>query len=238
MLNVICKWSVMIGLTTSIIFSGTADAATKQEKQVTTQFTKYKAGMTISEFAKIRYGKSYKKHLTKTNGRTVLKEKPIKEETSEQAKFLYYGIYDRKAESPENPMIFLFTVKPQKNVYRLTLKSLEVTAKNPMHVRQSDKQLKRGKQIEFGMTEQQLDKVLTRKGLGDWTNWTVMDFSHTLSERDMDTLRLGQGKNKTYIFQTNDPNERLLVEMTFDPNEKTYRISGFETVSSNQVINQ
>lgn len=233
----IWKYAVLMTLLTSTVISSPVDAATKQEKQVTTAFTKYKTGMTIAEFAKQRYGKTYKNQLTKKSGRTVLKEKPLKEESTERVNFLYYGVYDRKVETPENPMIFLFTVKPKEQVYRLTLKSLEMTAKNPMRVRQSEKQLKTGKQVEFGMTEKQLDQILTGKHLGDWTNWTVMDFSHTLSERDMDTLRLGEGKSKTYIFKTNDPNQRLLVDMEYDPNEKTYRVSGYETVSSNRAIN-
>ena len=231
-------YAILISVMTSTVFSLSVDAATKQEKQVTTAFSKYRTGMTIAEFAKQRYGKTYKKQLTKKDGRTVLKEKPLKEEATERVNFLYYGVYDRKVEAPENPMIFLFTVKPKEKVYRLTLKSLEMTAKNPMHVRQSDKKLKTGKHVAFSMTEKQLDQILTGKHLGDWTNWTVMDFSHTLSERDMDTLRLGEGKSKTYIFKTNDPDQRLFVEMEYDPNEKIYRVSGYETISSNRAINQ
>jgi len=238
MLKGILKYAVLVSLMTATLVISPVEAATKQEKQVTTDFAKYKTGMTITEFAKQRYGKTYKNQLTKKYGRTVLKEKPLKEESTERVNFLYYGIYDRKVETPENPMIFLFTVKPKEKVYRLTLKSLEITAKNPMRVRQSDKQLKTGKQVAFGMTEKQLDQILTGKHLGDWTNRTVTDFSHTLSERDMDTLRLGQALSKTYIFQMNDPNQRLLVEMKRDPNEKIYRVSGYESVSSNRVINQ
>ena len=55
---------------TSTLVINPVEAATKQEKQVTTDFTKYKTGMTITEFAKQRYGKTYKNQLTKKNGRT------------------------------------------------------------------------------------------------------------------------------------------------------------------------
>lgn len=228
--------TILASLVTSTAFSLPVDAATKQEKQFTTDFTKYKTGMTITEFAKVRYGKTYKTQLTKKHGRIILKEKSPKRDSTEQMDYRYYFIGDEKSEVPEHLMTFLFTVKPKEKVYRLALKSLDFSAKNPMQVRQSDKQLKRGKRVEFGMTEHQLDNVLSGKGLGDWMNWMVNDFSHTLSEREMETTSLGQGKGKTYIFRTNNPNKRLRVEMMYDPNKKTYRISHYETVSSNLVL--
>ena len=236
MLNGILKYALLVSLVTSTVFSLPVDAATKQEKQVTTDFTKYKTGMTITEFAKLRYGKTYKTQLTKKHGRIILKEKSPKRDSIEQMDYRYYFIGDEKSEVPDHLMTFLFTVKPKEKVYRLALKSLDFSAKNPMQVRQSDKQLKRGKRLDFGMTERQLDNVLSGKGLGDWMNWMVNDFSHTLSEREMETTSLGQGKGKTYIFRTNNPNKRLRVEMMYDPNKKTYRISHYETVSSNQVL--
>ena len=189
--------------------------------------------MTIAEFAKQRYGKTYKKHLTKKNGRTILKEKSPKEETS---KDLDFAVYFVPGKEEKNYMTFLFAAKPNDKVYRLAVRSLDFSGENPMGVRQSDRQLKRGKQVQYDMTEQQLDNVLTGKGLGDWMNWMVNDFSHTLSEREMETTSLGQGKGKTYIFRTNNPNKRLRVEMMYDPNKKTYRISHYETVSSNLVL--
>lgn len=228
--------TILASLVTSTVFSLSVDAATKQEKQFTTDFTKYKTGMTITEFAKVRYGKTYKTQLMKKHGRIILKEKSPKRDSIEQMDYRYYFIGDEKSEVPDHLMTFLFTVKPKEKVYRLALKSLDFSAKNPMQVRQSDKQLKRGKRLEFGMTEHQLDNVLSGKGLGDWMNWMVNDFSHTLSEREMETTSLGQGKGKTYIFRTNNPNKRLRVEMMYDPNKKTYRISHYETVSSNQVL--
>jgi len=232
----IWKYAVLMTLLTSTVISSPVEAATKQEKQVTTDFTKYKTGMTITEFAKVRYGKTYKTQLTKKHGRIILKEKSPKRDSDSLMDYRYYFVGDEKSEVPEHLMTFFFTVKPKDKVYRLALKSLDFSAKNPMQVRQSDKQLKSGKRLKFGMTEQQLDNVLSGKGLGDWMNWTINDFSHTLSERDMERTGLGQGKGKTYIFRTSNPNKRLRVEMMYDPNEKTYRINHYETISSNFVI--
>ncbi|HCN57758.1 MULTISPECIES: hypothetical protein [unclassified Exiguobacterium] len=238
MLKGMLKYAVLVSLMTSTLVINPVEAATKQEKQVTTAFTKYKTGMTITEFAKQRYGKTYKNQLTKKNGRTVLKEKSPKQDTSEQMDFLYYMIYDKKTGDSKNYMTFFFTVKPKGKVYRLALKSLDFRGENPMGVRQSDKQLKRGKQIKNGMTEQQLDKVLIGEGLGDWMTWSVADFSHTLSKRDMERMGLGQGKGrgKVYLFRTNHPNERLRIEMAFDLDKKNYRVSGAETFSSDQEL--
>lgn len=86
------KYMILVALLTSTVISSPVDAATKQEKQVTMDFTKYKTGMTIAEFAKQRYGKTYKKHLTKKKGRTILKEKSPKEETSKDLDFVIYFV--------------------------------------------------------------------------------------------------------------------------------------------------
>ncbi|MCK2156159.1 hypothetical protein [Exiguobacterium sp. 17-1] len=229
----IWKYTLMLTLATSIVFSGTANAATTQEKQVTTAFAKYKTGMTIAEFAKQRYGKTYKKHLTKKNGRTILKEKSPKEETSKDLDFVFYFIPGKQE---TNYMTFLFASKPKDKVYRLALRSLEFSGENPMGVRQSDKQLKRGKQVEYDMTEQQLDNVLTGKGLGDWMTWSTTDFSHSFSKQELKKMGLGEGKTKIYIFRTNHPNKRLQVHMTFDSKKKTYRVDWMENISSTQEL--
>ncbi|MGE6553734.1 hypothetical protein [Exiguobacterium artemiae] len=223
---------------TSTLVISPVEAVTKQEKQVTTDFTKYKTGMTITEFAKVRYGKTYKTQLTKKHGRIILKEKSPKRDSDTLMDYRYYLVGNEKSEVPEHLMTFFFTVKPKEKVYRLALKSLDFRGGNPMGVRQSDKQLKRGKQIKNGMTEQQLDKVLTGEGLGDWMTWSVADFSHTLSKRDMERMGLGQGKGrgKVYLFRTNHPNERLRIEMAFDLDKKNYRVSGAETFSSDQEL--
>lgn len=133
-------------------------------------------------------------------------------------------------------MTFLFAAKPKDKVYRLALRSLDFSGKNPMGVRQSDKQLKRGKRVEYDMTEQQLDKVLTGKGLGDWMTWSTTDFSHSFSKQELKKMGLGEGKTKVYIFRTNHPNKRVQVNMTFDSKKKTYRVNWVENISSTQVL--
>lgn len=235
MLKGMLKYAVLVSLMTSTLVISPVEAATKQEKQVTMDFTKYKTGMTITEFAKVCYGKTYKMQLTKKHGRVILKEKSPKWDSDTLMDYRYYLVEDEKS---EHLMTFFFIVKPKDKVYRLALKSLDFRGENPMGVRQSDKQLKRGKQIKNGMTEQQLDKVLTGEGLGDWMNWSVADFSHTLSKRDMERMGLGQGKGrgKVYLFRTNHPNERLRIEMAFDPDRKNYRVIGAETFSSDQEL--
>jgi len=233
MLKGILKYTVLVSLMTSTLVISPVEAATKQEKQVTTDFTKYKTGMTITEFAKQRYGKTYKKHLTKKKERTILKEKSPKEQTSEDLDYIFYFISGKNESSH---MTLLFAAKPKDKVYRLALKSLAFSRKNPMNVRQSDRQLKQGKQVEYEMTEQQLDKILTGKGLGDWMTWSTIDFSHIFSKKELKKMGLGEGKTKIYIFQTNHPKKRLQVSMTFDPKKKTYRVDWMETISSTQEL--
>ncbi|WP_214849832.1 hypothetical protein [Exiguobacterium sp. s138] len=227
------KYVVLITLLTWTVISSPVGAATKQEKQVTTDFTKYKPGMMITEFAKQRYGKTYKKHLTKKNGRTILKEKSPKEETSKDLDFTVYFVPGKEE---KNYMTFLFAAKPNDKVYRLAVRSLDFSGENPMGVRQSDRQLKRGKRVQYDMTEQQLDNVLTGKGLGDWMRWSTTDFSHSFSKQELKKMGLGEGKTKIYIFQTNHPKKRLQVHMTFDSKKKTYRVDWMETISSTQEL--
>jgi len=113
----IWKYAVLMTLLTSTVISSPVDAATKKEKQVTTDFTKYKTGMTITEFAKVRYGKTYKTKLTKKHGRIILKEKSPKRDSDSLMDYRYYLVGDEKVRGAgASNDVFLYRQAERKGV--------------------------------------------------------------------------------------------------------------------------
>ena len=150
----------------STLIAGTAEAATKQETKVTTQFKTLKNGMTIEQAAKVLYGKDYKKQLTKKNGMTVLKQKAEATSTTQGQKTTIYSFYDKKEIVPSDITTLMFMTKKNSSVYRLTSKSLDLFRDSSTGARESKMKLAKGAKIKTGMTEKQLDGVLSGKGLG------------------------------------------------------------------------
>ena len=124
-------------------------------------------------------------------------------------------------------MQFMFMKKPKDKLYRLVFKGVDM--KRDKTVRQSTKQLMTGKRIRFDMTTNQVDAVLTGKGLGDWMTWAVMDYSSVFTKRELKNIGFGNAKVKIYIFQTDNKKKQKRVRM-YDTG-KGYLVADVMTVS-------
>lgn len=204
-----------------------ASAATKNEQQFTDSLKNYSFGMTVTEFAKQMYGKSYQKHLTKKNGSTVLKHNVKKVISEEYVDSLQYFFYDQTKHEPMHVMQIMFMKKPKDKLYRLVFKGVDM--KRDKTVRQSTKQLMTGKRIRFNMTTKQVDAVLTGKGLGDWMTWAVIDYRSVFSKQELKNIGFGNAKVKIYIFQTDNKKKQKRVRM--HDTGKGYVVADVMTVS-------
>ncbi|MGN7851908.1 hypothetical protein [Exiguobacterium sp. 22311] len=210
-----------------LLSSGTVSAATKNEQQFTDSLKNYSFGMTVTEFAKQMYGKSYQKYLTKKNGSTVLKHDVKKVISEESVDSLQYFFYDQTKQEPMHVMQIMFMKKPKNKLYRLVFKGVDM--KRDKTVRQSTKQLMTGKRIWFNMTVKQVDAVLTGKGLGDWMTWAVIDYRSVFSKQELKNIGFENAKVKIYIFQTDNKKKQKRVRV--HDTGKGYVVADVMTVS-------
>jgi len=210
------------------LFSGTASAATKVETTATNQYTALKAGMTMEQVAKVLYGKDYKKQLTTKSGSQVLKMKEVLQNTSGKSKEIYYELYDRKVKTPPTFTGLAFMTKKNDSVYRLVFKELEIGRDSYSKYRESTRKVNSGAKIKFGMTEKQLDGILSGTGLGEWGGVMEADTRSVYSQAEIKAGEASEYKGKTYIFQKSTKS-RVYVDMTYDAKKKTYIVEDYQT---------
>ncbi|MDI3236257.1 hypothetical protein QK289_14685 [Exiguobacterium antarcticum] len=224
MTTALSKLTIAAIIAGSTLISGTAEAATKQETKVTTQYKTLKAGMTIEQAAKILYGKDYKKQLTKKNGSTVLKQKPDTTSSTQGQKTTIYSFYDKKEVLPFDVTTLMFMTKKKSSVYRLTSKSLDLFRDSSTGARESKMKLVKGEKIKTGMTEKQLDGVLSGKGLGEWTGLDSIDMTSIQTKQEIDLGLAIKLESKTYVFPT-ATKQKKFVMLNYDTKKKTYVVS-------------
>ncbi|KNH34774.1 hypothetical protein [Exiguobacterium acetylicum] len=211
-----------------LLSSGTVSAATKNEQQFTDSLKNYSFGMTVTEFAKQMYGKSYQKYLTKKNGSTVLKHDVKKVISEESVDSLQYFFYDQTKQEPMHVMQIMFKKKPKDKLYRLVFKGVDMKRDHPMTVRQSTKQLMTGKQIRFDMTTKQVDAVLTGKGLGAFGTLGQIDTTSVLRKKEVKAGEATIIHTKSYVFST-ATNQWQYIFFIYDVKKKTYIVESYET---------
>ncbi|MCT4780902.1 MULTISPECIES: hypothetical protein [Exiguobacterium] len=230
------KLTIAAILAGSTLIAGTVEAATKEEIQATTQFEALKTGMTMEQVAQVLYGKSYKTQLTKKDGSTMLKKKTEFADKEDGQKFAAYHFYDTKVKVAPTYTALSFATKSKDSVYRLTSKMLNITAKTKLGVRESKMQLTKGAKLTEGMTEKQLDAVLTGKGLGEWMDWSNFDYSTVASKAEIKLGLADPIMMKSYVFQTTDPKKRMVVSMDYNFKKKIYEVFMYERVSTSESL--
>ncbi|WP_214766955.1 MULTISPECIES: hypothetical protein [unclassified Exiguobacterium] len=213
----------------STLIAGTAEAATTTETKATTQYNALTPGMTIAQAAKVIYGKDYKKQLTKKGSSTVLKQKAEATSTSQGQKMTSYSFYNKKSLLAQPVTSLIFMTKKNDSVYRLTVKGVNMFRDTTTGVRESKMKLAKGAKIKTGMTEQQLDAILSGKGLGEWMGHVTTDMTSVQSKQELE-LGLGiQGKSKTYVFPTATKTNKLVM-LDYNAKKKTYVVSWQESL--------
>ncbi len=227
----IITWSLCLVLLLGLFAPGTVSAATKAETLATTQYKGLKNGMTMQQVAQSLYGKSYKQHLKKRNGSTVLKL-PINFEGSDEGhNQLIHVISDSTTTYPPTELVLQFMTKQKSTKYRLVTKALFIERKTKTGYRESTRSLVKGAALQNGMTEKELDAKLTGKGLG---NWTMLGHMDTTSAYTLDEQKRGFAevfRIKEYVFKSTT-NKWKHVELTYNEQAETYKISDMRTIKA------
>lgn len=156
MLTLIVTLTLLLSVTLTLPKS--ASAASKEYEV----YKQIKPGMSVTEAAKLIYGKTYKKHLKKEYGVTTFSKSFLYRDISKTSKYYEFGFYahDKKSKSMYSHKIYLglFTKKENKALY--------VGWKNYSPENPSAKKFYNGKKPKYGMTINQVDQILSGKGLG------------------------------------------------------------------------
>lgn len=204
-----------------------ASAATKAETIATNQYRALKPGMTVEQVAKVLYGKTYKQQLKMKNGSQVLRLNIDIEMEEWDRNVLLYDLVNRKVEFPSAIGVLMFMTETGGTKYRLTMKQMEFKRDTAAGFRTSDRKLIKGAKIKNGMTEQQVDRVLTGKGLGAFGTLGQADTTSVLRKNEVKAGKATIIHTKSYVFPT-ATNQWQYVFFIYDAKKKTYRVESHD----------
>ncbi len=200
-----------------------ASAATKAETIATKQYRALKPGMTVEQVAKILYGKTYKKQLKMKKGSQVLRLNTEIEMEEWDRNVLLYDLVNRKVEFPSAIGVLMFMTETGGTKYRLTMKQMEFKRDTAAGFRTSDRKLIKGAKIKDGMTEQQVDRVLTGKGLRTFGTLGHVDTTSVLRKKEVKAGKATIIHTKSYVFPT-ATNKWQYIFFIYDTKKKAYRV--------------
>lgn len=204
-----------------------ASAATKAETIATKQYRALKPGMTVEQVAKVLYGKTYKKQLKMKKGSQVLRLNTEIEMEEWDRNVLLYDLVNREVEFPSAIGVLMFMTETGGTKYRLTMKQMEFKRNTAAGFRTSDRKLIKGAKIKNGMTEQQVDRLLTGKGLGAFGTLGLANTTSVLRKNEVKAGKATIIHTKSYVFPT-ATNQWQYVFFIYDAKKKTYRVESHD----------
>ncbi len=223
----IITWSFCLVLLLGLFVPRTVSAATKAEAIATKQYRALKPGMTVEQVAKVLYGKTYKKQLKMKNGSQVLRLNTEIEMEEWDRNVLLYDLVNREVEFPSAIGVLMFMTETGGTKYRLTMKQMEFKRDTAAGFRTSDRKLIKGAKIKNGMTEQQVDRLLTGKGLGAFGTLGLADTTSVLRKKEIKAGKATIIHTKSYVFPT-ATNQWQYVFFIYDAKKKTYRVESHD----------
>lgn len=202
-------------LSVTLTSSKSASAASKEYEV----YKEIKPGMTLTETAKLIYGKTYKSHLKKEYGFTIFSKKPLYRDIWEENRNYEFGFYshDKKSKSSYTYHINLgfFTKPDSKNLY-VGWKSY--APKNP-----STKKFYKGKKPTYGMTIIQIDKILSGKGLGVFDSVSMEDLrGFGLVDQNNEEITFEKESWIDYNAKSYTGKKSYLMSFKYDYKKQTY----------------
>lgn len=212
----------------SFFTSSNGGCCNEAETIATKQYRALKPGMTVEQVAKVLYGKTYKKQLKMKNGSQVLRLNTEIEMEEWDRNVLLYDLVNRKVEFPSAIGVLMFMTETGGTKYRLTMKQMEFKRDTAAGFRTSDRKLIKGAKIKNGMTEQQVDRVLTGKGLGTFGTLGHVDTTSVLRKKEVKAGKATVIHTKSYVFPT-ATNQWQYIFFIYDVKKKTYIVESYET---------
>nr|WP_326187355.1 hypothetical protein [Exiguobacterium indicum] len=215
--------SLYLVLLLGLFVPGTVSAATKAETIATKQYRALKPGMTVEQVAKVLYGKTYKKQLKVKNGSQILRLNTEIEMEEWDRSVLLYDLVNRKVEFPSAIGVLMFMTETGGTKYRLTMKQMEFKRDTAAGFRTSDRKLIKGAKIKNGMTEQQVDRLLTGKGPGAFGTLGHVDTTSVLRKKEVKAGKATIIHTKSYVFPT-ATHKWQYIFFIYDTKKKAYRV--------------
>lgn len=224
------KQIVAVLVVSVLCLSGTLEgqAASKEEQQALKDYRSLEFGLTLTQIAKVIYGKSYKQHLKQTNGATVFKQKSDWTRNDQGYRERGYSFYDQSKSLPTRTTLEFHTKKNQ-TTYYLTQKTLQFLADTTTGLRESTRTLKHVTYIRGDETEAELDELLSGKGLGQVAMRWSWDFTSVQTKQQRKEYK-NRGQIKIYVFKSSNPKKQIDMTLKFDHGTKEYKLNNYSLI--------
>lgn len=203
-----------------LCFSGTLEgqAASKEALQIKQEYKALKFGMTLTEVAKTMYGKEYRKYIKKQNGSVVFTKKPGTTDNEQGYRSLGY-VLDRPSKNLPTTTLLEFSTKQHQTTYYLTQKALYYQADTENGLYENSRTLMKPASLRHGMTEKQLDQLVSGKKLGQVSMYFSWNVSSVIKESPMKT-----GRYKIYQFHRPHSKKMQVVTLSYNTQKKRYEV--------------
>ena len=203
-----------------LCFSGTLEgqAASKEALQIKQAYKALKFGMTLTEVAKTIYGKEYRKYIKKQNGSVIFTKKPGTTDNEQGYRSLGY-VLDRPSKNLPTTTLLEFSTKQHQKTYYLTQKALYYQADTENGLYENSRTLMKPASLRHGMTEKQLDQLVSGKKLGQVSMYWSWNVSSVIKKSPMKT-----GRYKIYQFHRPYSKKMQVVTLSYNKQKKRYEV--------------
>lgn len=202
-----------------LCISGTLEgqAASKEALQIKQAYKALKFGMTLTEVAKTMYGKEYRKYIKKQNGSVVFTKKPGTTDNEQGYRSLGY-VLDRPSKNLPTTLLE-FSTKQYQKTYYLTQKALYYQGDTENGLYENSRTLMKPASLRHGMTEKQLDQLVSGKKLGQVSMYWSWNVSYVIKKSPMKT-----GRYKIYQFHRSHSKKMQVVALCYNKQKKRYEV--------------
>jgi len=202
-----------------LCISGTLEgqAASKEALQIKQAYKALKFGMTLTEVAKTMYGKEYRKYIKKQNGSVVFTKKPGTTDNEQGYRSLGY-VLDRPSKNLPTTLLE-FSTKQYQKTYYLTQKALYYQGDTENGLYENSRTLMKPASLRHGMTEKQLDQLVSGKKLGQVSMYFSWNVSSVIKKSPMKT-----GRYKIYQFHRSHSKKMQVVTLSYNKQKKRYEV--------------
>lgn len=203
-----------------LCISGTLEgqAASKEALQIKQAYKALKFGMTLTEVAKTIYGKEYRKYIKKQDGSVIFTKKPGTTDNEQGYRSLGYAL-DRSSKNLPTTTLLEFSTKQHQKTYYLTQKALYYQADTENGLYENSRTLMKPASLRHGMTEKQLDQLVSDKKLGQVSMYWSWNVSSVIKKSPMKT-----GRYKIYQFHRSHSKKMQVVTLSYNKQKKRYEV--------------
>ncbi|WP_290788629.1 hypothetical protein [Exiguobacterium sp. UBA7533] len=203
-----------------LCISGTLEgqAASKEALQIKQEYKTLKFGMTLTEVTKTMYGKEYRKYIKKKDGRVVFTKKPGTTGNEQGYRSLGY-VLDRPSKNLPTTTLLEFSTKQHQKTYYLTQKALYYQGDTENGLYENSRTVVKPSALRHGMTEKQLNQLVTGKKLGQVSMYWSWNVSSVIKKSSMKN-----GRYKIYQFHQSHSKKIEVITLSYNTQKKRYEV--------------